>query len=86
MVLCLLDWSTWRRLPKMTRVDAGAFLVTAANVMAVNAVLAMADWVLAVCGTGGLDTPTGDVPAAGGGIGVLRHESRHRMRSWSLNA
>lgn len=42
MGLCLLDWSAWRRLPKMTRVDAAAFLVTAAAVMAVNAVLAVA--------------------------------------------
>jgi sulfate permease, SulP family len=42
MGLCLLDWSAWRRLPKMTRVDAAAFLVTAASVMAVNAVLAVA--------------------------------------------
>jgi len=42
MGLCLLDWSAWRRLPKMSRVDAGAFLVTAAAVLAVNAVLAVA--------------------------------------------
>jgi SulP family sulfate permease len=42
MGLCLLDWSAWRRLPKMARVDAGAFLATAASVMAVNAVLAVA--------------------------------------------
>ena len=42
MGLCLLDWSAWRRLPKMTRVDAAAFLVTAAGVMAFNAVLAVA--------------------------------------------
>ena len=41
MGLCLLDWSAWRRLPKMPRVDAAAFLVTAASVMAVNAVLAV---------------------------------------------
>ena len=41
MGLCLLDWSAWRRLPKMSRVDAGAFLVTAAAVLAVNAVLAV---------------------------------------------
>ena len=41
MGLCLLDWSTWRRLPKMSRVDAAAFLVTAVSV-AVNAVLAVA--------------------------------------------
>ena len=42
MGLCLLDWSAWRRLPKMSRVDAAAFLVTAAAVLAVNAVLAVA--------------------------------------------
>lgn len=42
MGLCLLDWSAWRRLPRMNRVDAAAFLVTAASVMAVNAVLAVA--------------------------------------------
>ena len=42
MGLCLLDWSAWRRLPKMSRVDAGAFLATAASVLLVNAVLAVA--------------------------------------------
>jgi len=42
MGLCLLDWSAWRRLPKMSRVDAAAFLTTAASVLAVNAVLAVA--------------------------------------------
>ncbi len=42
MGLCLLDWSAWRRLPKMSRVDAAAFLATAAAVLAVNAVLAVA--------------------------------------------
>jgi SulP family sulfate permease len=42
MGLCLLDWSAWRRLPKMSRVDAAAFLVTAIAVLAVNAVLAVA--------------------------------------------
>lgn len=26
--VCLVEWSTWRRLPKMRRVDAAAFLVT----------------------------------------------------------
>jgi SulP family sulfate permease len=41
MGLCLLDWSAWHRLPKMSRVDAVAFLATAAAVM-VNAVLAVA--------------------------------------------
>jgi SulP family sulfate permease len=42
MGLCLLDWSAWRRLPKMSRVDAGAFLATAGCVLCVNAVLAVA--------------------------------------------
>jgi SulP family sulfate permease len=42
MGLCLLDWGTWRRLPKMSRVDAAAFLATAVSVLAVNAVLAVA--------------------------------------------
>ncbi|MEO8596951.1 MAG: SulP family inorganic anion transporter [Candidatus Solibacter sp.] len=42
MGLCLLDWSAWRRLPKMSRVDAAAFLATAFSVLAVNAVLAVA--------------------------------------------
>ena len=42
MGLCLLDWSAWRRLPKMSRADAAAFLTTAVSVLAVNAVLAVA--------------------------------------------
>jgi SulP family sulfate permease len=42
MGLCLLDWSAWRRLPKMSRTDAAAFLATALSVLAVNAVLAVA--------------------------------------------
>ena len=41
MGICLLDWSAWRRLPKMSRVDAAAFLVTAGAVMTVNAVAAV---------------------------------------------
>jgi SulP family sulfate permease len=40
--ICLLDWSTWHRLPKMRRSDAAAFLVTAVAVLAVNAVAAVA--------------------------------------------
>ncbi len=40
--ICLLEWSTWRRLHKMRRVDALAFLVTAAAVLVVNAVFAVA--------------------------------------------
>lgn len=42
MGLCLLDWSAWRRLPKMNRFDAAAFLLTAISVLAFNAVLAVA--------------------------------------------
>jgi sulfate permease, SulP family len=42
MGICLLDWSTWKRLPKMRRVDAAAFGVTAVAVLAVNAVAAIA--------------------------------------------
>jgi len=42
MGLCLLDWSAWRRLPRMSRIDAAAFLATAVSVMMVNAVLAVA--------------------------------------------
>ena len=42
MGLCLLDWSAWRRLPRMARVDAAAFLATVAAVVTVNAVLAVA--------------------------------------------
>jgi SulP family sulfate permease len=42
MGLCLLDWSAWRRLPKMNRVDAAAFLATAVSVLIFNAVLAVA--------------------------------------------
>jgi SulP family sulfate permease len=40
--ICLLEWSTWRRLGRMRRVDALAFLSTAAAVLLVNAVLAVA--------------------------------------------
>lgn len=39
--ICLLEWSTWRRLPKMRRVDALAFLSTAGAVLVVNAVVAV---------------------------------------------
>jgi sulfate permease, SulP family len=42
MGFCLLDWSAWRRLPKMGRVDALAFLTTAVGVLVTNAVLAVA--------------------------------------------
>ncbi len=39
--ICLLEWSTWKRLPKMRRVDAAAFLVTCLAVLVVNAVIAV---------------------------------------------
>ena len=42
MGICLLDWGTWRRLPKMRLVDAAAFLSTAVAVLIVNAVAAVA--------------------------------------------
>ncbi len=41
MGFCLLDVSTWRRLPKMRYTDATAFLVTAVGVLLVNAVAAV---------------------------------------------
>ncbi len=40
--VCLLEWSTWRRLSKMRRVDAAAFLITGVAVLLVNAVAAVA--------------------------------------------
>ena len=40
--ICLLEWGTWRRLPKMRRVDAIGFLATATAVLVVNAVFAVA--------------------------------------------
>jgi SulP family sulfate permease len=40
--LSLLEWSTWRRLPKMRRVDAAAFLVTTVATLGTNAVVAVA--------------------------------------------
>jgi SulP family sulfate permease len=40
--ICLLEWSTWRRLARMRKVDALGFLFTAASVLMVNAVLAVA--------------------------------------------
>jgi SulP family sulfate permease len=40
--LGLLEWSTWRRLPRMRRLDAVAFLATAAAVLSTNAVAAVA--------------------------------------------
>jgi SulP family sulfate permease len=40
--ICLLDWSTWRRLSRMHGADAAAFLSTAIAVLLVNAVAAVA--------------------------------------------
>ncbi len=40
--ICLLEWSTWRRLKRMRRVDAAAFLSTALAVLLVNSILAVA--------------------------------------------
>ncbi len=40
--VCLLEWSTWRRLHRMGRTDAAAFLSTAIAVLMVNAILAVA--------------------------------------------
>jgi SulP family sulfate permease len=40
--LGLLEWSTWRRLPKMRRVDAAAFLATTVATLGTNAVVAVA--------------------------------------------
>jgi SulP family sulfate permease len=40
--LGLLEWSTWRRLHRMRRLDAAAFLATAAAVITTNAVAAVA--------------------------------------------
>lgn len=39
--ICLLEWSTWKRLHRMRRVDAAAFLLTALAVLAVNALAAV---------------------------------------------
>ncbi|MDX1979376.1 MAG: SulP family inorganic anion transporter [Bryobacteraceae bacterium] len=41
MGFSLMSWGTWARLPKMRRVDAAGFLVTAAAVLAWNAVVAI---------------------------------------------
>lgn len=40
--ICLLEWGTWRRLPRMRRTDALGFLTTAVAVLVMNAVLAVA--------------------------------------------
>jgi SulP family sulfate permease len=38
----LLEWSTWRRLPRMRFVDAASFMLTAISSLAINAVAAIA--------------------------------------------
>jgi SulP family sulfate permease len=49
--LSLLEWSTWRRLPRMKRTEAAAFLVTAAAVLTTGAVTAVAiGWALHAAG------------------------------------
>ncbi len=40
--ICLLEWGTWRRLAKMRRADASAFLLTASLTLMVNAIAAVA--------------------------------------------
>ena len=40
--LGLLEWSTWRRLPRMRKVDAAAFLATTVATLGANAVVAVA--------------------------------------------
>jgi SulP family sulfate permease len=40
--LLLLDWSAWRRLAKMRKADATAFVVTAVSVLLVNSIIAVA--------------------------------------------
>ncbi len=42
MGFCLLDWSTWSRLPRMRRTDAVAFILTVASVLVVNAAISVA--------------------------------------------
>jgi sulfate permease, SulP family len=39
--ICLLEWSTWRRLAKMRTADAAAFLVTCLSTLVTNAVVAV---------------------------------------------
>jgi sulfate permease, SulP family len=41
MGICLLDWSAWRRLPRMKRIDSVAFVFTFVAVIWTNAVLAV---------------------------------------------
>ena len=41
MGIRLLEWSTWRRLPKMRFVDSASFIVTAVAALAINAVAAI---------------------------------------------
>jgi SulP family sulfate permease len=73
MGICLLDWSTWKRLPKMRRVDAVAFLATAAAVLIVNGVAAVAAGCLVYVGHH-LYTKTRPDPSAAfvGQVGNLR--------------
>lgn len=46
--ICLLEWGTWHRLPKMRRADAAAFLATAGATLVWNAVAAvLIGWLIA---------------------------------------
>ncbi len=42
MGFLLLDWSTWRRLHRMRRVDAAAFLCTSGGMLVMNPIAAVA--------------------------------------------
>lgn len=68
----LLEWSTWRRLHRMRRLDAIAFLVTAGAVLTINAVAAvaigcsfyvvqyLASWIARMAGTDAIGHPETD--------------------------
>ena len=62
MGICLLDWSTWKRLPRMRQADAAAFLATAAAVLLVNAVAAIAIGCLVYFGTQRIAKSTHSAP------------------------
>jgi SulP family sulfate permease len=76
--LCLLEWSTWRRLPKMRRLDASAFLATAIAVLVVNAVLAVAigcSFYAVWWAVKKMERPPADVPPEA--KEVLQHAASH---------
>jgi SulP family sulfate permease len=41
MGVCLLEWSTWRRLPRMRIADSASFLITTISSLMINAVVAI---------------------------------------------